>query len=145
MFWYYSKHGNQFGPVDDGELHRLAREGGILPQDLVWNVTMGDQWMPASTIESLFPRPATPPLIPNKEEVTPVPETRPSVFRQKIQRLFAPVVAACRIGFKYLAGLKFLLPVLKTGATMILSIAGYAMVWGWRFGVGFVLLILIHE
>ena len=145
MFWYYSKHGNQFGPVDDGELHRLAREGGILPQDLVWNVTMGDQWMPASTIESLFPRPATPPLIPNKEEVTPVPETRPSVFRQKIQRLFAPVVAACMIGFKYLAGLKFLLPVLKTGATMILSIAGYAMVWGWRFGVGFVLLILIHE
>ena len=145
MFWYYSKHGHQFGPVDDGELHRLAREGGILPQDLVWNVTMGDQWMPASTIESLFPRPATPPLIPNKEEVTPVPETRPSVFRQKIQRLFAPVVAACMIGFKYLAGLKFLLPVLKTGATMILSIAGYAMVWGWRFGVGFVLLILIHE
>ena len=145
MFWYYSKHGNQFGPVDDGELHRLAREGGILPQDLVWNVTMGDQWMPALTIESLFPRPATPPLIPNKEEVTPVPETRPSVFRQKIQRLFAPVVAACMIGFKYLAGLKFLLPVLKTGATMILSIAGYAMVWGWRFGVGFVLLILIHE
>ena len=145
MFWYYSKHGNQFGPVDDGELHRLARQGGILPEDLVWNVTMGDQWMPASTIESLFPRPATPPLIPNKEEVTPVPETRPSVFRQKIQRLFAPVVAACMIGFKYLAGLKFLLPVLKTGATMILSIAGYAMVWGWRFGVGFVLLILIHE
>ena len=49
------------------------------------------------------------------------------------------------MGFKYLAGLKFLLPVLKTGATMILSIAGYAMLWGWRFGVGFVLLILIHE
>ena len=45
------------------------------------------------------------------------------------------------MGFKYLDGLKFLLPVLKTGATMILSIAGYAMLWGWRFGVGFVLLI----
>jgi Zn-dependent protease len=137
--------------VEDEELHRLALEGGVLPQDLVWNATMGDQWMPASTIDSLFPRPATPPPIPNKDEVTSVPEIQrssspqSSIFRQKIQRFFAPVVAACMIGFKYLAGLKFLLPVLKTGATMILSIAGYAMLWGWLFGVGFVLLILIHE
>ena len=151
MEWYYAKHGSQFGPVEDEELHCLAREGGILPQDLVWNASMGDQWIAASSISTLFPRPATPPPIPNNEELTPVPEIQRSpspevsIFRQKIQRFFAPVVAACMIGFKYLAGLKFLLPVLKTGATMILSIAGYAMLWGWLFGVGFVLLILIHE
>ena len=152
MEWYYAKHGNQFGPVEEEELHRLAREGGILPQDLVWNASMGNQWMPASSIETLFPSaPATPPPIPNQEAATPVPEPSPStprptsVFRQKTKRFFAPVAAAFIMGFKYLAGLKFLLPVLKTGATMILSIAGYAMLWGWRFGVGFVLLILIHE
>jgi Zn-dependent protease len=44
-----------------------------------------------------------------------------------------------------LAKLKFLLPFLKTGATMILSIAAYAMAFGWSFAVGFVLLILVHE
>ena len=152
MEWYYAKDGNQFGPVEDEELHRLAQEGGVLPQDLVWNASMGDQWIAASSIETLFPSAlAIPPPIPNKEAVAPVPETPPaaspqiSVFRKKIQRFFAPVAAACMIGFKYLAGLKFLLPVVKTGATMILSIAGYAMLWGWRFGVGFVLLILVHE
>ena len=126
MEWYYAKNGSQFGPVDDEELHRLAREGGILPEDLVWNASMGNQWITASSIETLFPRPATPPPIPNEGVVIPVPETSPyvspptSVFRQKIQRFFAPVAAACMIGFKYLAGLKFLLPV-KSNRTFCLK------------------------
>ncbi len=55
--------------------------------------------------------------------------------------------------FKYLAKLKFLvIPVvkffpmlLKTGGTMILSIGAYAMLYGWWFAVGFVLLLFIHE
>lgn len=34
---------------------------------------------------------------------------------------------------------------LKTLATMFLSIAVYAVEWGWAFAAGFVLLILIHE
>ncbi len=41
--------------------------------------------------------------------------------------------------------LKFGLPVLKTGGTMLLSMWFYAQVWGWWFGVGFVVLIFIHE
>jgi Zn-dependent protease len=53
--------------------------------------------------------------------------------------------AAFVLFFKYLAKLKFLLPVLKTGGTMILSIGAYAMFWGWQFAVGFVLLIFVHE
>jgi len=34
---------------------------------------------------------------------------------------------------------------LKTGGTMILSIGAYAMMWGWKYAVGFVLLIFVHE
>ncbi|MCE9543087.1 MAG: GYF domain-containing protein [Verrucomicrobia bacterium] len=152
MYWYYAKYGNRFGPIHEEELNRLVREGGILPQDLVWNFTMGDQWVAAVSIERLFPAPqSTPPPIPNQEARTPVTQTtqsapsQTSVFTQKIKRFFAPLAAGCIIGFKYLAGIKFLLPVLKTGGTMVLSIAAYAMHWGWLFAVGFVLLILVHE
>lgn len=42
-------------------------------------------------------------------------------------------------GFKLLAALK------TTALTMILSVGAYAIFWGWRFAVGAVLLILIHE
>jgi Zn-dependent protease len=41
--------------------------------------------------------------------------------------------------------LKFFPLILKTGGTMILSTWAYAMLWGWRFAVGFVLLIFVHE
>jgi Zn-dependent protease len=41
--------------------------------------------------------------------------------------------------------LKFLGPALKTGGTMLLSIGVYALAFGWKFAVGFVLLIFVHE
>jgi Zn-dependent protease len=44
-----------------------------------------------------------------------------------------------------LPALKFLPAILKTGGTMFLSIGAYAMLWGWWFAAGFVLLILVHE
>ncbi len=34
---------------------------------------------------------------------------------------------------------------LLTGGTMLISIAAYAMLWGWPYAVGFVLLIFAHE
>ena len=45
-------------------------------------------------------------------------------------------------------GLLLLLPKLKiftTSASMLVSIGAYALIWGWKFAVGFVLLLLIHE
>jgi len=63
----------------------------------------------------------------------------------KVKKVLAPVGIAFAVFFKFLVKLKFLLPVLKTGGTMILSIGFYAMAWGWKFAVGFVLLIFIHE
>ncbi len=64
MQWYYTKQGQQFGPVDEAELHRLAQQGEIRPDDLVWNPTFGDKWVPASSVDSLFatPTPVTPPV-----------------------------------------------------------------------------------
>jgi Zn-dependent protease len=37
------------------------------------------------------------------------------------------------------------LKVLTVMATMFVSIAAYALLWGWAFAVGFVLLLLVHE
>ena len=44
-------------------------------------------------------------------------------------------------GFKYLKFGKLL----ATGGTMLLSVAAYALVFGWRYAAGFVLLLLLHE
>ena len=68
----------------------------------------------------------------------------PSIWQQ-VKRFLAPIGVGILVFFKYLVKLKFLLPVLKTGGTMILSIWVYAMAWGWQFAVGFVLLIFVHE
>ena len=75
------------------------------------------------------------------------PEGRPvePTLWQKIKKFFAPVGVALLIGLKFLAKFKFLLPFLKTGLTMFVSVWAYAMFWGWQFAVGFVLLIFVHE
>jgi Zn-dependent protease len=47
-----------------------------------------------------------------------------------------------------LKGLLLLLPKLKlftTSASMLVSVAAYALIWGWRFALGFVLLLFVHE
>ncbi|MBB1627563.1 site-2 protease family protein [Achromobacter sp. UMC71] len=44
-------------------------------------------------------------------------------------------------GFKYLKFGKLL----ATGGTMLLSVAAYAFIFGWRYAVGFVVLLLLHE
>jgi Zn-dependent protease len=80
------------------------------------------------------------------------PGTEPSLGR-KLKKLFAPIGVALLFIFKFAAKLKFLViplmkffPILlKTGGTMILSIGAYALAWGWRFALGFVLLIFVHE
>jgi Zn-dependent protease len=35
--------------------------------------------------------------------------------------------------------------VLTTSGTMLVSIAAYSLLWGWKFALGFVLLLLVHE
>lgn len=65
------------------------------------------------------------------------------------KKALAPLAVIGILAFKFkgvlLAGVKFLPVLLKTGGTMFLSIGAYAMLWGWKFAVGFVVLIFVHE
>jgi Zn-dependent protease len=93
------------------------------------------QWLPPRPPSAAGP-------IPN-----PVPEPRPPLWR----RLLGPIIAAGVIAVKFAAKLKallLLLPKLKlltTSGTMLVSIAAYSLIWGWRFALGFVVLLLVHE
>ncbi len=79
----------------------------------------------------------------------PPPSSRPS-FGQKLKRTLGPIGAGiialfAKFKFALLAAAKYVPLLLKTGGTMILSIGLYAMVYGFWFAVGFVLLIFVHE
>lgn len=67
------------------------------------------------------------------------------------RKLLAPLGAIALVLVKFGAKLKallLLLPKIKvfsTSATMLVSIGAYSLIWGWKFAVGFVLLLLVHE
>jgi Zn-dependent protease len=69
------------------------------------------------------------------------------------KKVAAVVVGVGLLLLKFGAKLKFLIApllkffpmVLKTGGTMLLTIGVYAGLWGWKFALGFVLLIFVHE
>jgi Zn-dependent protease len=71
----------------------------------------------------------------------------------RVRKALGPVAVAAALIAKFFAKLKFLvlpllkfLPILlKSGGTMLLMIWIYTRMWGWQFGVGFVLLLLVHE
>jgi Zn-dependent protease len=72
---------------------------------------------------------------------------RPPLWR----RLVGPLLVAGALLARLLGELKGLLllaPKLKLLATfssMIVSVAAYALIWGWRFAAGFVALLFVHE
>ena len=100
--------------------------------------------------EAAWREPATEPEPPPEaEDYQPIhPE---SGWRSGLKKLGGPLIAVGLIALKFGAKLKallLLLPKLKlftTSASMLVSIAAYALIWGWKFGVGFVLLLLVHE
>lgn len=61
MQWWYGIKGQQQGPVEEEELRRMAREGLLSPDDLVWNPSLGQQWVRAASVGGLFPNAGTPP------------------------------------------------------------------------------------
>jgi Zn-dependent protease len=83
---------------------------------------------------------------PSYEAPSPVREER-GLFK----RIGAGIVALGALIAKAGAQLKFLLLLLPkaklftTAGTMLVSVGAYALLWGWQFGVGFVLLLLVHE
>jgi Zn-dependent protease len=70
-----------------------------------------------------------------------------SRWREIATKLWAPLAALGFLVWKFkavaLAIFKF--KIFTTSASMLVSIGAYALIWGWRFAVGFVLLLLIHE
>jgi Zn-dependent protease len=72
------------------------------------------------------------------------PEPR---WKEVGRKLLAPLIAvgALLAKFKAIALALFKFKLFATSGTMLVSIAAYAWIWGWKFGVGFVLLIFVHE
>src|SRR5688572_23531540 len=78
---------------------------------------------------------------------TPEPVQRKPWWKGALGALAAAGVLIVKFGAKLKAVL-LLLPKLKlftTSASMLVSIGAYALIWGWKFAVGFVLLLLVHE
>jgi Zn-dependent protease len=91
-------------------------------------------------------------LPPAPQPVTePPPPPGLAARRSLLRRLLMPLVLLGLLALKWgakLKGLLLVLPKLKlltTSASMLASVAAYALIWGWRFAFGFVALLFIHE
>jgi Zn-dependent protease len=90
------------------------------------------QWLPPAY------EPAPPPP-------TPAP---PPPRRAGIKRFTTPIFFGLLALLKWGKALLLLLPkakLLTTSASMLVSVGAYALIWGWKFAVGFVGLLFIHE
>jgi Zn-dependent protease len=73
-----------------------------------------------------------------KPEVQYDPIRRRRTTRQWLERLAAPLAVLVGLAIKFGAiSLKFF--------GIFISVGAYALIWGWHFAVGFVLLIFVHE
>jgi Zn-dependent protease len=91
------------------------------------------QWLPPNAA----PEPAGP-AVPG-----PAPDRRSG-----LRRLFGPLIFLGalllkfgKVALLFLGKAKFL----ATSASMLVSVGAYALIWGWRFAVGFVALLFVHE
>jgi len=75
------------------------------------------------------------------------PIRKPRTLRDVVRRLWAPIAALgflfWKLKFVFAAIFKFKL--FTVAGSMLVSIAAYALLWGWQFAAGFVLLLLVHE
>jgi Zn-dependent protease len=69
-------------------------------------------------------------------------------LRERLKRFLGPIGVGAVLLATKLKAILLLLPkvkLLSTSATMLVSIAAYALLWGFPFALGFVLLLLLHE
>ena len=89
-----------------------------------------------------------PPVAPAPEPPAPSP---PAPEPSRAKRWFGPAFVIGLGILKFGAKLKVLLlllpklKVLTTSASMLVSVAAYALIWGWSFAAGFVALLFVHE
>jgi Zn-dependent protease len=72
------------------------------------------------------------------------PERKPPWWR----RFGGGLLAALIFAVAKLKAILVLLPkikVLTTSGSMLVSVAAYSLIWGWKFAVGFVVLLFVHE
>ena len=101
---------------------------------------------PESGWRSPAPAPAPAPAQSDYEPIH--PGSGRGDWRERLKRVGGPIAAGLILLATKLKAVLLLLPKLKiltTSATMLVSIAAYALIWGWTFAVGFVLLLLVHE
>ena len=91
---------------------------------------------------------APPPELP---EVLPPPAPgprRPDQRQSLIRRAGGALIAAVLVLAKFGKAVLLLIPKAKfltTAGSMLVSVAAYALIWGWKFGAVFVALLFIHE
>jgi Zn-dependent protease len=65
-------------------------------------------------------------------------QPRGTDWRGLLRRIWAPIAVVIGLVVKFgFAAFKFF--------SIFISVAAYALIWGWKFAAGFVLLILVHE
>jgi Zn-dependent protease len=70
----------------------------------------------------------------------------PESLGSRIKKVLGPVGVIGVVILKFIGKIKFILPILlKTGGSMVLMVGVYASIWGWKWAVGFVFLLLLHE
>jgi Zn-dependent protease len=76
----------------------------------------------------------------------PAPPLEPE--RRTLRNRIGGALAAIGVVLAKFKSVLLLLPKLKiltTSGSMLVSVAAYALIWGWKFAIGFVLLLFIHE
>ena len=75
------------------------------------------------------------------------PVKRPTTAGDVLRKLWAPIAfvgfAIWKLKFIFVALFKFKL--FTVAGSMLVSIGAYALLWGWQFAVGFVVLLFVHE
>ncbi len=81
---------------------------------------------------------------PTPETLTGMPQDRQRLWKRAGGWLLAIGLLALKFGkgaFVLIKGVK----IFTTAGTMLVSVAAYSFIWGWKFAIGFVLLLLVHE
>jgi len=109
---------------------------------------------PASTLPGVAttspPPSAVIPAAPERaEEAFGTPRRGPAGgIRRRLGSVAAAIVAAMAKFWAAIKGVILLAPkakLLTTSGTALVSVAAYALFWGWTFAVGFVILLFVHE
>jgi hypothetical protein len=112
--WFYSRNGQQSGPVSIDELVGLAKQGELAPDDLVRAEQM-TEWQTAKKLACLQ-WPVTPPL-PPPDPLTPLPVSQPRAVMsadEKVNR----VIIICILSFGVLILVGIATPGLRRNPTI---------------------------